>query len=60
MNPIRKNNETSNERKQLIELELKKERNLVLAQEIVLKHLEFAIEFRDSATVAAMAEILKA
>lgn len=46
-------------RLELMELQTKKERNLVKAQEIVLKQLEEAIKGGDSATVAAMAEILK-
>lgn len=34
-------------------------KRIAKAQEIVLEHLESAIENEDSATVAAMAEILK-
>lgn len=46
-------------RKCLLDLQLEREQNVVKAQAIVLKHLEKDIETGESATVAAMAEILK-
>lgn len=46
-------------RKELLKLQSESLQNLVKAQDVVLKHLEKAIENGDSATVAAMAEILK-
>lgn len=51
-------NEQDN-RKELLILQKKSYENKVEAQNIVLKHLEKAIEIGDSATVAAMAEILR-
>lgn len=55
-----KNVPERDQRSELLELQLKKEKNLVKAQEIILKHIESAIEEGSPATVAAMAEILKA
>lgn len=46
-------------RKELLELQINKEQNVIKAQEIVLKHLDDAIQSGNPATVAAMAEILK-
>lgn len=46
-------------REELLNLQLKKEQNVEAAQKIVLQYLEDLIAERDSATVAAMAEILK-
>lgn len=45
--------------KKLLELRLEKIVNISKAQNIVLKHLEKEIEKGHSATVVAMAEILK-
>ncbi|MEX3715418.1 hypothetical protein ABFV99_23890 [Cytobacillus horneckiae] len=50
---------TENVREKLIILEKVRVENVMKAQEIVLMHLEKAIKQGDSATVAAMAEILK-
>ncbi|WP_156324070.1 hypothetical protein [Bacillus sp. JCM 19034] len=46
-------------RKEILSLQKEQQENIVKAQKIVLQHLEQTIEERDSATVAAMAEILK-
>ncbi|WP_158681477.1 hypothetical protein [Microbulbifer pacificus] len=46
-------------RKQLLNVQLEKEKNLIKAQEIVVNHLEEKIIIGESATVAAMADILK-
>ena len=46
-------------RLELLKLQAKNLRHVVKAQEIVLAHLEDSITKGDSATVAAMAEILK-
>lgn len=51
-------NEQEN-RKELLILQNESYENKVKAQNIVLKHLDDAIENGDSATVVAMAEILK-
>lgn len=46
-------------RKEMLKLQLEKLQKIVKAQEIVVSHLDEKIAERDSATVAAMAEILK-
>jgi hypothetical protein len=56
MNRLQKNDA----REQLLELQIEKEKNLVKAQELVLKNLDLAIKEWNPATVASMAEILKA